>query len=119
MEGRSPAISVSGGVDGGDGGGRGLGACDGVGNGGDGSSSDGDAGPQATRRPVALAVAAGVGGSAPPPPASFDTTIASRVAGGVDPVLTTISLECTGGEAPPEFVKLHHYSDTQAWDLAV
>jgi len=36
-----------------------------------------------------------------------------------DPVLTVISPECTGGEAPLEFVKLHHDSDTQAWDLAV
>jgi len=34
-------------------------------------------------------------------------------------VLTVISPECTRGEAPPEFVKLHHYSDTKAWDLAV
>jgi len=34
-------------------------------------------------------------------------------------VLTVISPECTRGEVPPEFVKLHHFSDTQAWDLAV
>ena len=33
--------------------------------------------------------------------------------------LTVISHVCTRGEAPPEFVKLHHYSGTQAWDLAV
>jgi len=34
-------------------------------------------------------------------------------------VLTVISPECTKGEASPEFVKLHQYSDTQAWDLAL
>jgi len=35
------------------------------------------------------------------------------------PALTVISPECTTGEAPPEFVKLHHYSDGQTWELAV
>jgi len=35
------------------------------------------------------------------------------------PVLTESLPECAGGEAPPEFVKLHHFNDTQAWDLAV
>jgi len=33
--------------------------------------------------------------------------------------LTLISPVCFRGEAPPEFVNLHHNSDTQAWDLAV
>jgi len=33
--------------------------------------------------------------------------------------LTAILPECTRGEAPPELVKLHHYSDAQALDLAV
>jgi len=34
-------------------------------------------------------------------------------------VLTVISPESARGEAPPEYVKLRHYSDTKAWDLAV
>jgi len=34
-------------------------------------------------------------------------------------VLTVISPECSRGEAPPDFVKLHHVSDTQAWALTV
>ena len=36
-----------------------------------------------------------------------------------DRVLTVISPECSGGAAAPEIVKLRHYSETQAWDLAV
>jgi len=34
-------------------------------------------------------------------------------------VLTVISPESTRVDAPPEFVKWHNYSDTEAWDFAV